>query len=168
MQKILGSRNGFSQKIGVIFVMKSREIPGCCLLRKVKVERRPTHRIGVFSSHTRSLDYQLFVTQLHPIEPSNCLTKKKKITSLTATRQTTQATISKQRNTLIPDQWRWRLHIRKRRNLLTVTWHCPSLDWTLWEAQMMSRAPLPAKKSQTSRCETEYSLWTCSKLLSEF
>jgi hypothetical protein len=32
------------------------------------------YRIGVFGSHTGSLDDELFVTQLHAIEPSHRLT----------------------------------------------------------------------------------------------
>lgn len=43
-----------------------------------------THRIGVFSSHTRPLDDQLFVAQLHPIEPGYSLMKSKQTCSQTA------------------------------------------------------------------------------------
>lgn len=69
----------------------------------------------------------------------------------------------------LPDQWRWCRRIHKRRNLLTVTWHCPSLGWTLWAARTRSRAPSPAQQSQTATCEADSSQRTSRVIVqSEF
>lgn len=57
------------------------------------------------------------------------------------------------RRPALPDRWRWCPRIRRRRNLWTVTWHCPSPGWTLWEARTTSAAPSPAKNSRQRRNE---------------